>query len=240
VIPFDELAAGKTQWVARGRRAAVLLALGVLAAPLPGLALEPAPSSTPEDALPPPPPKPAAARDDASSSPASTTEVATGSRSSLEEQRSWYGWQTLATDLGAVALVAAALAVADGGEPPAALGYAGLGLYVLGGPVVHLAHRNPGRAAGSLALRVGGPILGGAVGCAADGNDGGVGCLGGLALGVFLGTLSAVVIDAAALAHEPVSKPTARWRAPKPRVSVAADLTLTRNGGAVFGLSGSF
>jgi hypothetical protein len=41
---------------------------------------------------------------------------------------------------------------------------AGMGGYALGGPIVHLAHRQYGRAGISLALRVGLPILGAAVG----------------------------------------------------------------------------
>jgi hypothetical protein len=138
-------------------------------------------------------------------------------------------------------LVVAAASVSSDSEGDSSTGeglaYASLATYALGGPVVHIAHENYGRAAGSLGLRVGGPILGGALGCAADDSTGMFGCLGGLALGVFLGTLTAVVVDSAALAYEKVPETTASHG---PRLSVTANVALTRKGGALLGLTGNF
>jgi hypothetical protein len=147
----------------------------------------------------------------------------------------------LATDAASVVLLVAAVSVSSNAEGDSSTGvglaYASLATYALGGPVVHIAHENYGRAAGSLGLRVGGPILGGALGCAADDSSGMFGCLGGLALGVFLGTLTAVVVDSAALAYEKVPE-TAASRTP--RISVTTNVALTRKGGAIVGLSGNF
>lgn len=68
----------------------------------------------------------------------------------------YYGWQILLTD---VASVAAGVAVGKDDHPDKGFAVFGGG-YVLGGPIVHLSHGNPGRAVGSLALRVGLPALG--------------------------------------------------------------------------------
>lgn len=125
----------------------------------------------------------------------------------------WYGGQTLAADGVALLLVVAGAALAgssgSGGSAGGAVAILGLATYVLGGPIVHFAHRNVNGGFGSLGLRVGVPIVGGAIGCAADDNSGMFGCLGGAAAGVALGILAAVIIDSAALARtteQPQSK----------------------------------
>ena len=74
---------------------------------------------------------------------------------------------------------------------------AGVSGYVLGGPIVHLAHRQYGRAGISLALRVGLPMLGAVVGlstasCRPDEWFCGVGQA---AAGVAIGSAAAMVID---------------------------------------------
>ena len=71
----------------------------------------------------------------------------------------WYGWQTLLTDASAVLLIVPV-------SKAPVLGYAGIGMYGLGAPIVHLAHGNPGRAAGSFALRTVLPVAGCAIGYA--------------------------------------------------------------------------
>jgi hypothetical protein len=48
------------------------------------------------------------------------------------------------------------------------LGVLGVGLYLFGPPLIHLSHDNPGRAAGSLALRVALPLAGLVVGAGVD------------------------------------------------------------------------
>ena len=88
-----------------------------------------------------------------------------------------------------------------------AIGYLSLGTYAGGAPLVHLAHHRPGRAAASLGLRVGLPILGGILGdklgnqhrCSGDVCDVDErGVL--IALGLLGGMAGAMVIDTAFLA----------------------------------------
>jgi hypothetical protein len=147
----------------------------------------------------------------------------------------------LATDAASVVLLVGAVSVSTSSQGSSSaggwLGYASLATYVFGGPVVHIAHENYGRAAGSFGLRVGGPIVGGVLGCAADDSSGDFGCLGGLALGLLLGTLTAVVVDSAALAYEKVPETAA---AQTPRISVTTNVALMRKSGAIVGLSGNF
>src|SRR5262245_27043284 len=66
---------------------------------------------------------------------------------------SWYGWQTLSTDAAAAALVALSTAP-DSLTPKTILGTAGVATYILGGPIVHTAHSQWGKAGVSLLLRV--------------------------------------------------------------------------------------
>jgi hypothetical protein len=74
----------------------------------------------------------------------------------------WYGWQTLLTDGGAIALPV--LASTLGNEPATTVALcAGAGAFVLGAPIVHLAHGREGAFALSLGLRLALPALGLAV-----------------------------------------------------------------------------
>lgn len=111
-------------------------------------------------------------------------------------ERRWYGHQTLLVDGASIAAL-----FADPG-----LGAGGL---ILGGPVVHTAHGHVGKALGSLGLRVGAPIAGGAAGMAFEGAASGGcsgewGCLRGAVVGFFVGAVSAIAIDSAVLANEDV------------------------------------
>ncbi len=113
----------------------------------------------------------------------------------------WYGWQTLLTD-------AAAFASLD--IDPAL----GVGVYALGGPIVHWSHGNTWRGFGSLAMRVGAPVLLGAAfarTCNPSGDEGDWGCLGAAVIGVGLGVAGAIAVDAAVLARDrvPVESDTA-------------------------------
>jgi len=132
----------------------------------------------------------------------------------------WYGWQTLATDGASLLLMVAAASASDapGSEEMAWLA---LGGYLGGGPIVHLAHGEPARALGSLALRGGLPILTGVVGsqledCSPSSDFCG---LGGAVLGGMAGILTAIVIDSALLGHERVVVQTSRV----PMVGVVSD-----------------
>src|SRR5262249_8781630 len=66
----------------------------------------------------------------------------------------WYGWQILAADAGVFALAGVT------NRPEVALGWGATGA------LVHGAHGNPGRALGSVLLRVALPIAGFAIGAA--------------------------------------------------------------------------
>lgn len=122
---------------------------------------------------------------------------------------------------------------------------AGMGGYVLGGPIVHLAHRQYGRAGISLALRVGLPIVGGLVGlstatCHPDEWLCGVGEL---AAGFAIGSAAAVVIDNAFIVpsgHSTVDAgPVAATARPSAALRIAPRLVAAPNV-AVFGVGGQF
>jgi hypothetical protein len=77
-------------------------------------------------------------------------------------ESTWYGWQTLLTDGGAIALPVIASAFQN--EPATIVALcAGAGAFVLGAPIVHLAHGRRGAFALSLGLRLALPALGFAV-----------------------------------------------------------------------------
>jgi hypothetical protein len=75
-------------------------------------------------------------------------------RSQLHEV--WYGWQTLAVDAAAVALLAFEPAF-DARLPSRA---PSIGVYAIGPAVIHFSHGSVGKGLGSLALRIAMPFLG--------------------------------------------------------------------------------
>ncbi len=120
-----------------------------------------------------------------------------------------YRGQTLGADGIAVGLVVlAAVNAGTNGRSTNTVSMLELALatYAIGGPLVHLLHDRPGHAAGSLALRVGAPVVlalaGGFLGslqsscdyCSSDSS-------GGAALGAVLGVITASVLDATILAR---------------------------------------
>lgn len=150
--------------------------------------------------------------------------------------RRWYGWQTLLLDGAAIALTVggAGLDGNDAAQTPA-LGLA-LGTYLAGGPVVHLLHGHPGKAALSLGLRVGVPVTAGAIAAAAtqckpelDGEACGMGTVIATIGSAALGAVVASIIDGTAIARDPVPN------AP----SVSPVVQVGKNGGVV-GLAGRF
>jgi hypothetical protein len=155
-------------------------------------------SAEPSDAARLPPPVPPSVGD----APLSPTD----SKTPAPEEPSglWYGWQTLATDGGVLLLmvVVGSTELSNGGG--AAPWVVGLTAYALGGPIVHLAHGNPGRGALSLAMRLGMPLLFGYLGVQAEGcRSGSEFCgLGGALIGGSLGIITAITIDAAFVARE--------------------------------------
>lgn len=210
--------------------AAALLAVGVVsgralaadAPPAEFKILEPAPDPALPEAPPPPPasapspapPQPAptvpapsavAAPLAASAPPAAVQSVHPGLGD--ETPSRWYGWQTLAADGMSLALTVGAIALAGSGgeEPSSALGWGALGTYVLGAPILHFVHENPGRGFASLGMRVVGPIALGVIGAAAEdcANHGGEFCgVGGAVVGATMGIVAAITIDAAVFAYD--------------------------------------
>jgi len=112
---------------------------------------------------------------------------------------------------GAALLLAFAAATGDLGDDSDDFAYAAAGVYVLGSPIAHFAHHNPGRGLGSLALRTGLPFALGGLGlatadCAPEEEACGVGEA---AIGTIVGMVAAIVIDAGALGYEKVAAPSA-------------------------------
>ncbi|HEU4405157.1 MAG TPA: hypothetical protein VFS43_07690 [Polyangiaceae bacterium] len=147
----------------------------------------------------------------------------------------WYGWQTIATDLAAVAFVGAGASDEEDGG----VALLGLGTYLLGAPIVHAANGQFGKGVASLGLRVGVPVAGalgglmlGSATCREDdGWNENVCPLGQAALGSLLGILAASTLDAAVLAKKEVR--------PRPAVSIAPAVLPTPRGTS-FGLTGTF
>jgi hypothetical protein len=147
-----------------------------------------------------------------------------------ETVREWYGYQNLGVDGAALALVFGGEALDDG-----TMFGAGLLGYALGSPIVHGHRGNGARAFGSAALRVGLPLLGGAIGIAADSDcrDSEL-CIAGVGvplLGILAGMGSAILIDDLLLARD---------LRPASRRVLAPTLAPTAGGGMSFGLAGTF
>jgi hypothetical protein len=176
------------------------------------------------------------------SAPATTSQAEhsgySGTLTPVEPTSQWYGDEILYTDGAILLLTVPTIGVA-------------LLAYPLGGPIVHAIHGNWGRAAGSLALRIGLPILGGGI---ANGimcesrnssrssrtddyyyDDSSSYCaLGAALVGGSLGILAAMAVDSAAIA----------WEVPGSDTEVAA-LRLTPTfapleGGVSAGVVGTF
>jgi len=115
-----------------------------------------------------------------------------------------YRSQVLAVDVTSLVVTGAGLA----GDAPAGifLGVTGL---VIGSPIVHVAHGNEGRAAASLGLRVGLPVVGGVIGLGICGghdrdpepaSNRGLECLVSGGVGFGIGAALALIVDYAVLA----------------------------------------
>lgn len=143
----------------------------------------------------------------------------------VETEPHWYGWQPLVADASALTLTWAAVrATGDAGVPV-------FTSYFIAAPVVHLAHKQWGAAAGSLALRLIVPITT-AVILQRDCSDY-EGCeLQSAATGFMVGMGVASLIDAFALSWEP--KPT------RSRSSALVPTAAVSKTGVTFGLTGVF
>jgi hypothetical protein len=124
--------------------------------------------------------------------------VLAGSRPAAADQ-TWYGYQTLIGDAVSDGLIA------TGAWGPRGVPKIGLATYLLVAPVIHIAHGEPTRAAGSLGMRVGLLGLGAIIGRGActdhyskteDGD-----CLAEIFVGAIVGAVAAEALDAALLAY---------------------------------------
>jgi hypothetical protein len=138
----------------------------------------------------------------------------------------WYGAPMIATDAAGAGLLFGSVVALDLHHPRVAapLAVGGLGLYLLGGPIVHLAQGRTEVGAASLGVRVGLPVAGAAGGfltfavaasrCSGDGCQLTWAAVGGT-FGLLGGMLAAVAVDDVLLARkqgEP--KRLAMWLTP--------------------------
>jgi hypothetical protein len=150
------------------------------------------------------------------------------------------------------------LAVADGAAlglwigaiatQNAGLGLGGLGLYVLAGPIIHGTHGQGTRAAASVGLRLGLPVVGlfggllvGAAVCD-DSGESDFGCLssaaGGAVVGMVVGTISAMVVDDVFLGK--VELPREQPARLRPRLTALGPVTDPKRGMFGMTLAGTF
>jgi hypothetical protein len=165
-----------------------------------------------------------------------------GSRTAAAEPsvpERWYGDFTLLADGGALALLLASIAVNDRDTREGVLVMSGV-TYLVGAPVVHLTRQRAMASLGSLGLRAGMPALGALLGSQlsglADYNDGDEVVIG-TVYGVLGGILSAVVLDAAFIAWEPLSPSEGASARSEPSWSPSLVLTNTHAG---LGVAGRF
>ena len=156
--------------------------------------------------------------------PAPSSSPSSPAASAPSPHERWYGYQTLLADAGALAVLVAGVAAHDRGTGQGIQIAAGA-VYVVGGPLVHLAHGRAQASLGSLGLRVGVPLAGGLIGigvAALAPDDDGDEYVVGTALGVLGGAAGAVALDAMLVAWERDPR-----GAPEPAASVP---TASRNG----------
>lgn len=146
----------------------------------------------------------------------------------------------MTVDGAAVLLVVSSTFTAEWG------GIGGVATYVVGPPLVHIAHGHIGKGLADMGLRVGLPLLFGAIGYAAgDPNCHGDGffCLppavGDAMIGGLIGYAGAVVVDAVLLAREDVEVPATPPPLEHASLKVVPDLQLRKDRQTV-GLRGTF
>jgi hypothetical protein len=150
----------------------------------------------------------------------------------------WYGWQPILADATAACFLGGAFWTSSQhglqvGTVTLVVG--GIGIYLFGGPGLHLARQRPNAALVDVGMRVGFPLgglLGGALLALASQQSGWV------AVGFGAGVLSAILTDAVGLSWEPgaagtapsTTSATVRW----------APFASAVRGSPVAGLAGTF
>jgi hypothetical protein len=138
-----------------------------------------------------------------------------------------YRLETVCVDGVAISLTTWALSSQN-----SSAGWLAAATYLAGGPIVHLAHDRPLRAAGSLGLRLALPIIGGLIGSKQGHCSGDVCGSDQTGFGVFTGVVAAAVVDSLWLAEGdgPPAPTRASW---SPTMSAGP-------AGVALGLAGSF
>ena len=171
---------------------------------------------------------------------ANSDAVALESTSESTPDRIFYGWQNIVAGYAGIGMMAAG--VKEGGALP----FVGLGVYALGGPIVHIAHKEYARAAGSLVINVLTPVLVGALAhsmdkpCAHNEEEGcSLDTVGYAITGVVVGMLVAPIIDGVTMGWEDAPRKPAPDIAIQPTVSIARK---EPNGASTttFGVAGVF
>jgi hypothetical protein len=134
-------------------------------------------------------------------------------------ERRWYGWQTLLADATALGV-----GIAGANRNELALGLTGVGIGLLGAPIIHAAHGNWEGAGASLAMRAAVPLLSYGILSIDDLRTPGAALL---LLGG--GTIAVVAIDSSMFAYETREQ----------KVSFTPRLSASPQGVSV-GLSGAF
>jgi hypothetical protein len=138
-------------------------------------------------------------------------------RASQESTREWYGTPIVISDVLALGALFGGTAIAITSDSPLGkpLALAGLGAYLVGGPLVHIDEKRLGPGVGSLSLRLLIPVVGAATGtllgalassdCRRNDSDSCVedGMLVAFAVGSVAGLLAAAIVDSAVLARKP-------------------------------------
>jgi hypothetical protein len=176
----------------------------------------------------------------------------------------WYGYQTLATDGVALALLIPAM-TSNVSATQQGFSVGALVMYGAAAPLVHFSHGHVGKGFLDLALRAGIPVATGFIGGAIAAAEPAPGCgtpsgcalfggamqeLAGIGIGVMIGVATAVTIDATVIAREPAQQDGTMDRPeppPPPRPTTAKiaptfDLAPERTGGsrATVGVVGTF
>jgi hypothetical protein len=156
--------------------------------------------------------------------------------SGLAPERVSYRWQIVLADIAAVS--AALVSAQPGIDREDEFRAAGYGTFALGAPIIHAANGHGRRAIGSLALRVGLPLLGAYVGakflhpnCPPDASlCGDAHPHSGVVIGVGAGVVTALIVDTWLLARPTVRSSKRGW---SPTAS-------TGNHSATVGVAGRF
>jgi hypothetical protein len=148
-------------------------------------------------------------------------------------ERTWYGWQLIGPDLAAISVIAAGMSIRNDSfhvcdtcdadrylNPHSILEASGVLIYLGGSALVHIAHGQSRKAAYSLALRAGGPVVGAGAGFLTGAIIGSfvpdtctnstlfclppaaVGAVVGTGIGGAIGLVAAPIIDYSVLAYE--------------------------------------